>query len=201
MTGNDKHAVKWLRVMMYTALASVVNSVVNILPFVPAGITVWTGRAIMIVMILSLLQLGSIHEGYRKAGTLRAAMLICTLIAALGMGSSVLTLVGSVLSIIAVYREYNTHSELLEGIDPRFAAKWHRLFTWSVVAAILIGFGSTVSVLILSMAGMDAVGLAPILLLVLGIPDMILGIVYLRYLKKMALLFENGNADAEGGSL
>ena len=31
--------VKWLRVLMYIAIVSLVNSVVNFLPFVPASVT------------------------------------------------------------------------------------------------------------------------------------------------------------------
>ena len=186
--------VKWLRVLMYIAIASLINSVINNLPFVASTVTTWISRGIMVAMIVCMFQLAHANERYQKAGIIRAVMLVCTLITAFVKGTSVLTLAASILSIIAVYQEYNAHSELIADKDSRLSGKWHSLFGWSLVAAVLVGFGSTVTVLILSLMGMDTVRLTAIIIGILSIPQMILDVVYMMYIKKMISAFEEGKA-------
>ena len=183
--------VKWLRVLMYIAFVSLVNSVVNFLPFVPAAVTTWISRGIMVVVVICMFQLASANARYKKAGIMRAIMLVCTLITALAYASSILNLVASILSIIAVYQEYNAHSELIADKDSKLSGKWHSLFTWGLIAGILVGFGSTVTVLILTLMGSDVVRLTAIIVGVLSIPQMILDLVYMLYLKKMVAILEN----------
>ena len=186
--------VKWLRVLMYIAIASLINSVINNLPFVPSTVTTWISRGIMVAMIVCMFQLAHANERYQKVGIMRAVMLVCTLITAFVKGTSILTLAASILSIIAVYQEYNAHSELIADKDSRLSGKWHSLFGWSLVAAVLVGFGSTVTVLILSLMGMDTVRLTAIIIGILSIPQMILDVVYMMYIKKMISAFEEGKA-------
>ena len=186
--------VKWLRALMYIAIVSLVNSVVSFLPFVPAAVTTWISRGIMVAMIVCMFQLAHANGRYQKAGIMRAAMLVCTLIAAFVKGTSILTLGASILSIIAVYQEYNAHSELIADKDSRLSGKWHCLFGWSLVAAVLVGFGSIVTVLSLSLMGMDTVRLTAIIIGILSIPQMILDVVYMMYIKKMISAFEEGKA-------
>lgn len=183
--------VKWLRVLMYIAIASLANAIVSSLPIVPVAITTWISRGIMVAMIVCMFQLAHANERYQKVGIMRAVMLVCTLITAFVKGTSVLTLAASILSIIAVYQEYNAHSELIAGKDSRLSGKWHSLFGWSLVAAVLVGFSSTVTVLILSLMGMDTVRLTAIIIGILSIPQMILDVVYMMYIKKMISIFEN----------
>ena len=183
--------VKWLRVLMYIAIASLANAIISSLPIVPVAITTWISRGIMVAMIVCMFQLAYANGRYQKAGIMRAVMLVCTLITAFVKGTSVLTLAASILSIIAVYQEYNAHSELIADKDSRLSGKWHSLFGWSLVAAVLVGFGSTVTVLILSFMGMDTVRLTAIIIGILSIPQMILDVVYMMYIKKMISIFEN----------
>ena len=143
-------------------------------------------------------QLSSVNEGYRKAWIMRASMLACNLITTFLWASSFLTLAASILSIIAVYREYNAHAELIAEKDPKLSSKWHSLFMWSILAGVLVGFGSVATVLIVSMAGMDAVKITALVVGLLGIPQMILDVVYITYLKKMIDILSEG---IEGVSL
>ena len=73
--------------------------------------------------------------------------------------------------------------------DAKLSGKWHSLFTWGIIAAVLVGFGSTVTALIVAMLEMDAVRLTSIIVGILSIPQMILDIVYLMYIKRMIVLF------------
>lgn len=186
--------VKWLRVLMYIAIASLINSVINNLPFVPSTVTTWISRGIMVAMIVCMFQLAPVSEQYKKAGIMRVIMLACTLVTAFLFTSSILILVASTLSIIAVYQEYNAHSEVVADKDVTLSGKWHRLFGWSILAAVLLAFGSTVTAMIFSFMEMDAVRLTAIIIGILSIPQMILDVVYMMYIKKMISAFEEGKA-------
>ena len=191
MENRSELLVKWLRVLMYIAIVSLVNSVVNFLPFVPAAVTTWVSRGIMVAVVVCMFQLTPANERYKKAGIMRAVMLVCTLVTAFVYVSAILNLAASILSIIAVYQEYNAHSELIADKDSKLSGKWHSLFTWGLIAGILVGFGSTVTVLILTMLQSDVVHLTAIIVGMLSIPQMILDLVYMLYIKKMISIFEN----------
>ncbi len=191
MENRSEILVKWLRVLMYSAIVSLVNSVVSFLPFVPAAVTTWISRGIMAAVVVSMFQLASTNARYKKAGIMRTVMLVCTLITTFVYASSILNLAASILSIIAVYQEYNAHSELIADKDSKLSGKWHSLFTWGLISGILVGFGSTVTVFILTMLESDVVRLTAIIVGVLSIPQMILDLVYMLYLKKMISIFEN----------
>ena len=195
MENRNELLVKWLRVLMYIVIVSLVNSALNFLPFIPAAVTTWVNRGIMVAVIISMLQLAPANERYKKAGIMRAVMLICTLITAFVYASSILSLAASILSIIAVYQEYNAHSELIADKDTKLSGKWHSLFTWGLIAGILVGFGSTVTVLILTLLESEVVRLTAIIVGILSIPQMILDLVYMLYLKSMISIFENSEVE------
>ena len=184
--------VKWLRALMYIAIVSLVNSVVSFLPFVPAAVTAWISRGIMVAVVVCMFQLAPANERYKKAGIMRVVMLVCSLVTAFVYASSVLNLAASILSIIAVYQEYNAHSEMIADKEPHLSGKWHGLFAWGLIAGILVGFGSTVTVLILTMLQSDVVRLTAIIVGILSIPQMILDLVYMLYIKKMISIIDNG---------
>ena len=189
--------IKWLRVLMYIAIASLANAIISSLPIVPVAITTWISRGIMVAIVVCMFRLAPANEQYKKAGIMRAVMLVCTLITAFMRGTSILTLAASILSIIAVYQEYNVHSELMADKDSRLSGKWHRLFNWSLIAAVLVAFGSTVTALIFSFMEMDAVRLTAIIVGILSIPQMILDVVYMIYIQKMISIFVKGKAQQE----
>lgn len=189
MENRSELLVKWLRVLTYIAMVSLINSVINFLPIIPASVTTWISRGIMVAMVVCIFQLAPVNERYKKAGIMRAAMLGCTLITAFLFASSILTLAASILSIIAVYQEYSAHSELVADKDAKLSRKWHSLFNWSIVAGLLVGFGSIVAVLIVTMLEMDAVRTTSLIIGILGVPQLAIEIVYLLYLNKMITLF------------
>ena len=183
---------KWLRVLMYIAIASLANSVVSLLPFIPASITTWISRGIMVAMIVCMFQLAPVNERYKKAGIMRAVMLGCTLITAFVYQSSILTFAASIISIIAVYQEYNAHSELVAEQDAKLSGKWHSLFNWSILAAVLLSFGASIVAVIFVLAGLQdgASHISRIVIGLLNIPQVIIDIIYIMYIKKMIFIFE-----------
>lgn len=182
---------KWLRVLMYVAVASLLNAVINFLPVIPASVTTWISRGITVAAIVCMFQLAPLHERYRKAAIYRAVMLGCTLISNFLFASSILTLVASVFSILAVYQEYTAHAELVADKDSKLSANWHSLFVWGIIAGVLIGFGSVVAVLFVTMLKMDAVRATTVIVGVLSIPQLIVEVLYVLYLRKMVGIFQN----------
>ena len=195
MDDNMKHAKirVWLPVLMYCALASLINSVISYLPFIPASLTTWISRGIMLTMTVCMLQLAPVNERYKKAGIMRAVMLGCALFTAFISGSTILTLTASIVSFIAVYQEYHGHSELIAEMDVKLSGRWNSLFTWSILAAVLLSFGASVVAVILVLADMEggASRISAIAIGLLSIPQCIIDLVYISYIKKMIALFEN----------
>lgn len=185
---------KSLRVLMYIAIVSLVNSLINFLPFVPASVTTWISRGIMAAMVVCMFQLAPLNGRYKKAGIFRAMMLSCSLITAFLFGSMLLTLAASAFSILAVYQEYSAHSELVSDKDSNLSRKWHSLFYWVFAAAVLLSFGSSVVALILVMPDLEvgaASRISGIIIGLLKIPQFVIDVVYLLYLKKMTGYFQN----------
>lgn len=138
----------------------------------------------MVAMIVCMFRLAPVNAHYRKAGILRAVWLGCML-ASLFLLPSILILTASILSIIAVYQEYNAHSEVVAEKDAKLSRNWHSLFNWSIVTGLLVGFGSAVAALIASFAGIEITRITAIVTAVLSIPQLVIEVVYLLYLKKM----------------
>ena len=182
---------KWLRVLMYIAIVSLVNSIVNYVPFVPASVTTWISRAIMVAMIVCMFQLASANGRYKTAAILRAIWLGTLLLGTLLHIPSVLVLSTSILSIIAVYQEYHGHSEVLAEKDTVLSAKWKGLFIWSIIAPLLLSIGSSAAMVISSFMNLDVAKVTAITTGIMRIPQYVIDVIYLLYLKKMLSIFEN----------
>lgn len=190
---NPGMVTKWLRVLMYIAMVSLANSIITYFPFVPAAVSTWISRGIMVAMVVCMFQLSSVNQRYWKAGIMRAVMLGCALVTAYLFGSMILTLAASIVSIIAVYQEYNAHSELVADKDEKLSGKWHSLFTWSILAGVLLSFGASVVAVILIAADMEggASRISGIAVGLLSIPQCVIDVIYILYIKKMIAIFEN----------
>jgi len=195
MDENIKYAKihVWLPVLMYCALASLINSVISYFPLIPASLTTWISRGIMLAVTICMFQLVPVHDRYRKAGIFRAIMLACNLITSFLVGSMILTLTASIASIIAVYQEYSAHAEVISDKDSKLGRAWHSLFIWSILAAVLLSFGATIVAVILVMTKLDggASRISAIAIGLLSIPQCVIEILYIRYIKKMLTLFSD----------
>ena len=184
---------KWLRVLMYTAIVSLVKSLLGYLPIWPGQLSTWISWGIMLVMTVTMLLLAPANGRYRTAGILRGVMLACALFTSLVMGSTLLTLAASVASIIGIYYEYSGHAELIGDRDSRFSGKWHTLFTWSIIISVLISFISTALAVILVLALPEtrvATVLSARVIAILRIPQAIIDIIYIVYIGRMVKLFQ-----------
>ncbi len=189
-------AAKWLQVILYIGIASIVNSLVTVIPSLPDAVSTCISRAIMAAMIFCTYRLSAVNEHYGKAAKYRAVMLGCTLATAYLFRSTVLTFVASIFSLMSVYQEYSGHAELIKETNPKLSGKWHSLFYWGFVAGILVSMGTLSATVLIAAAGQDILSAVPWIVAALSVPQIIIEIIYIGYLKKtiriVADIEENG---------
>ena len=197
MEENRIDFVKWLRVLIYIAIACLVNTFIGIPSFVPSVITSWISRILMAVMVFTMLKLAPANDRYKKAGIQRAIVLALTIATDLLHSGAILTLIAGTLAIVADYQEYHGHSELVEEKNHQLSGKWTSLFMWSIVVGLLLGFTSTAAGMFAAMAGIDTMKATIMIAAILAIPQYVIEIIYILYLKKMVTIFEGGNDGLE----
>ena len=197
MEENRIDLAKWLRILIYIAIAGLVNTLVGIPSFVPSIITSWISRILMSVMVFTILKLATANDRYKKAGIQRAIVLALTIAMDLLHIGAILTLIAGTLAIVADYQEYHGHSELVEEKDHQLSGKWTSLFLWSIVVGLLLGFTSTAAGVFAAMAGMDTMKATIMIAAILAIPQYVIEILYILYLKKMVAIFSEGNDGLE----
>ncbi len=190
VTAKTHAATKWLQMMFFLMLANMINSGITMIPAVPAALTAWIGRGTMIAMIFCTYQLSPFNEHYRKAAIYRGIMAVCTLAVTFLFRSTVLTLAASILSIIAVYQEYTAHGEMIQEKDPKLAGKWRSLFFWGLAAGILISFGTMIAAVVLAVMELPDADAAAWVLVVLSVPQLVIDLIYLGYIRNMIGLLE-----------
>ena len=138
----------------------------------------------------ALLQLAPLTQQYRTAG-------ICNMIAAVvvllmgvvplegdGMALALLlTVPGSIVSLVGDYHEFHAHAEMLAGMDDAFAKKWEGLWKWSIRMLLLL-FAAVLLILIVPTLG--ALGTMAATMGVLAVE-----VIKIVYLYRMAKFFRN----------
>ena len=197
MEENRIDFAKWLRVLIYIAIGGLVNVLIGIPSFIPTSITTWISRILMAVMVFAMFKLAPANGRYKKAGIQRAIVLVLTIATDILHSGAVLTLIAGTLAIVADYQEYHGHSELIEEEDHQLSGKWTSLFMWSIVVGLLLGFTSTAAGMFAAMAGIDTMKATIMIAAILAIPQYVIEIIYILYLKKMVTIFEGGNDGLE----
>lgn len=181
--------VKWLRVLIYLAIARMVNTLVGIPAFIPTPVTAWISRILMALMVFTMFKLAPANDRYKKTGIQLTIVLVLTIATELLNTGAVLTLIAGILSIVAEYQEYHGHSELIEEKDHQLSGKWTSLFMWRIVVGLILGFASTAAGVLAAVAGIDTEKAAVMIAAALMIPEYIIDILYILYLKRMVVLF------------
>lgn len=189
MTENERDLVvyeshkpllaKWLKILLYAHLASVVCSLLGLIPVVSV-VAGWGSTAVSVACIYALFQLSPACTRYQKAAIFSAVALVCGLVA-----QSILSLVISICSIVAMYQEYMGHSEVTSQTDPALSGKWNSLFTIQLVVGILSGVASSAGVVIGVLAQMSTDALVGIIVFIMAVIGIGLELLYLNYLNQM----------------
>ena len=190
MNENRIDFTKWLRVLIYIAIARIVNTVVGIPAFIPTALTAWISRILMAGIVFAMFKLVPANDRYKKTGIQLAIVLVLTIATEFLNTGAVLTLIAGILSIVAEYQEYHGHSELIEEKNHQLSGKWTSLFMWSIIVGLVLGFASTAAGVFAALAGVDTEKVAVMIAVALMIPEYIIDIFYILYLKKMIALFE-----------
>ena len=197
MNENRIDLAKWIQLLIYIAIAGLINVLIGIPAFVPAIVTTCVSRILLAVMVFTMFKLAPANESYKKAAIQRAIVLALSVVTDILHSGAVLTLIAGTLSIIADYQEYHGHSELVEEKDHQLSGKWTSLFIWSIIVGLILGFTSTAAGILAVMADMDTAKATILIAALLAIPQYVIEIIYILYLKKMVAIFEGGNNGLE----
>ena len=197
MEENRIDFVKWLRVLIYIAIARIINTLIGIPTFIPTAVPAWISRILMAGIIFAMFKLAPANDRYKKTGIQLAIVLVLTIATELLNTGAVLTLIAGILSIVAEYQEYHGHSELVEENDHQLSGKWTSLFMWSIGVGLLLGFTSTAAGIFAAMAGIDTMKATIMIAAILAIPQYVIEIIYILYLKKMVAVFAEGKEELE----
>lgn len=184
---------KWLRVLMYISIAGLVNTFIGIPSWIPLVITSWISRILMAIMVFTMFKLAPANSRYKKAGIQRTIILVLTIATDILLAGAVLALIAGILAIIADYQEYHAHSELIEEKDRQLSGKWTSLFMWSILVGLILGFASTAAGIFAAMADIDTMKATILIAAILAIPQYVIEIIYILYLKRMVAIFAEGN--------
>lgn len=189
MKENKIKQALWFRILMYIAIATLANTIIGMFSFIPAMVTSMVSRILTAALAVCTLKLAQGSVRYKKSALIRAFALVVIIAAeALHIGT-VLTLPASLLSLIAMYHEYQAHSERAAEKDHELSGKWSRLFLWRILSGVVVGFGTTAAVMLTAVAGMDADKAAVLAAVILAVPEYIIDIAYILNLKNMAVIF------------
>lgn len=196
MTNNKELFMKWIQNLYYVQCVMLVAIIITALPFIGTWIG-WVNLILSGGALYVLFKLAPVHERYRKAATFMAITFVINVIirfADIGL----LTFIGSVCSLIALYQEYSAHSDMMDGVDDKLARKWHCLFNWQLIGGIVLGFlGAPLTVLLTVAFVVDANFVAAMLVVVIAAFDVIIKIFYLKYLKRMLAAYANYEPQVE----
>ena len=152
----------------------------------------------MVAMIVCMFQLAPVNRRYKTAAVLRTLWLGTLVVGTLLRIRAALIVGTSILSVIAVYQEYHGHSEVIAEMDSDLSEKWNSLFIWSFLAPLLLSIGSSVAMVTATFMNLDVVKITAITTGIMRIPQYVIDVIYLLYLKKMICIFPD---EHEGGGL
>lgn len=186
--------IKWLQMLFYIQIASMVITAVNAVSNLDT-VTTWVSKALTVVAIWSLFQLKDVNPRYRTTTVSKAVALACGLLttpvntSALGL-SSILVLVGAAASWIASYQEYHGHGELVAEADEKLAKKWNGLFMWEILIGLGISLISTITTTLMVATGVLTGTITTLIIALSTICGLALDGLYLYYMKQTIKLID-----------
>ena len=92
-----------------------------------------------------------------------------------------LSLLASVLQVLAAFLDCYAHADVLEGLDDRLAGKWRLLWRWKI--GLLLGIFGSVLLMLLSVL------LSLLVMLAIAVGAIVVAVLQLVYLYRTAKLF------------
>ena len=202
MTNNKELFLKWTKNLYNVQIVLLVCGVLSVIPML-GNVFGWISRIFSLIVVYILYQLAPVNERYKKAAIFSGVAIVIGLLTHFMNITMVISLAVVICSLVGTYQEYTAHSDMLDGIDNILARKWHSLFNWEVFGGFFVGIlVSPIIVLLTILLVVDANILTAIMLVAVTGFDLILDLVYLKYLKRTREQYEAfpGNTE-EGQSL
>lgn len=177
---------KWLKYLMYVAIAALVNSVISYIPLV-GKLSGWLGIAISAAAVYLLFRLKDAGKRYRTAALFAAISLVAG-----RFSGTIPVLIVLVCSTVSEYQEYHGHGELVADRNARLADKWNGLFWLSLVASLIVGVAAgLLGAILLIVTGTES-ELSNILVSALStVIALAVRMLYVVYLHRTVKLMEN----------
>ena len=189
MTNKKELFLKWTKNLYNVQLVLLVCGVLSAFPLL-GNVFNWISSILTLVIVYILYQLAPVNERYRKAAFFSGVAIIARLLTAT-INFSVIVLGVLICALVGTYQEYCGYSDILDGIDNTLARKWHSLFNWQIFGGIFLGvLISPIIVLLTVFLVLDANLLTTVTLIAVTGFDLILDLVYLRYLKRTREQYE-----------
>ena len=190
MATNKELFLKGTKHLFYIHIATLIVSLLIEFPII-GSVFGWVNIILSIGIAFLLFQMAPVNDRYRKAALCMAVASGATIITKFA-DSDILTLAASICSLITVYQEYKGHSEMMKGVDYKLADKWHGLFYWQILGGFLLGIlGTPILILLGLVVVIDANLLAGVLVIIVLCFDIIMEILYLRYMKRMHEIYKH----------
>ena len=151
---------KWVWVLFWLAMAGIVvgllgniESLSGILSVIKLGLAVAMG-------LIDLKKLSEAHDGFRLAALGGFTAAATSLLSIVGVGktlNTVLTLALLIPSMVGMYYEFTTYSDLLQGVDNDLSEKWRKLWKIYIICAG-VTFGSLLLLFIPTLAVLAMLG-------------------------------------------
>ena len=182
--------VKWLRILFYLHGISLILAVLSLLP-VNDTLFTWISRASKAGAVVCLFLLVPLHPRFRKAAGFSLAAWITALGASAGILGIILLLTSSICSIVGVYHEYSTFSEITAQSDPVLGKRWKGLFYWELLSGVILGtVGSLIGTVLVLVAPESGTLVSTGISWALEILTLVLQGMYLWYLRRTTLLLK-----------
>jgi hypothetical protein len=139
-TEDDLLLRRWLGILFWLIIPSVIGSIMSNMASL-----VFEGNVIKVLTSLAygliLLRLSRVEDNYQKAGTLWLVSMGMALLPMVGINlGPILSISALVISLVALFYEYNGHSSVLDSVDEYLSDAWEQLWKWTLYVYVgLIG--------------------------------------------------------------
>lgn len=172
----------WMRWLFIVHIVALLAPLARLLPI--QNLAFGLNLFVILGTICCLKNLEVKNPRYKKAGVFLLLSLAMLFIGRL-IPNGAVSLVSSVVSLIAVYQEYAAHSEVAAPHDGRLARTWRSLFVWEIIIGVVTAMFSVVAVLALTMLEMDAARASSVIGIAMMAVEAVVKIVYLSCVNRM----------------
>lgn len=132
---------RWLSILFWLIIPSTVSVIISFMG--PVTMLVLVGGLLRILSYLAygiiLIILSKIESGYRPAGILYLVSMAFTILAVQESSISLIfNIINLIISFLAMYYEYKSHSNIVAGIDNVLSTSWDGLWKWTIGLCIAV---------------------------------------------------------------